>query len=219
MDITDLPKISFDKVYHVGDLNPNNERRIRNSLEGNALSVSVNPDAWTKIVKLGGRDTFEIESNTGALVFVHMLDLMRKKKFSILKNELVDLAVSRNYLQKTVAFKSTYYDDELGSSCYTLHKTSEEAAENGESVRKCVIYTGTPEFCQTMRLSFDNITDVADLGIMQVLKDGFLRDIDGVWWNEKLDPDCYSAPRGALFFAEKEFNTKQVLIKQRLSFR
>lgn len=219
MDITDLPKISFEKVYHVGDLDPNNPDRIRNSLEGNALSVSVNPDAWTKIVKLGGRDTFEIASNNGSLIFVHMLDLLFKKKFGILKNELVDLAVQRDYLQKTVVFSASYYDDELEAECYTLHKTREEAAENGESVKKRVIFTGTPDFCQTMRLSHDSITDIVDIGVMQVLKDDYIHAIDGVWWNKKLDPDGYSAPRGALFFAEKEYTTKKVVPKQKISLR
>ena len=76
----ELPTKKISSVFHVGDMNISNKSDF--SLEGSGLSVSLHPDAWVKIAKLGGRDIYVLTNNNG--IFVDAYKINKKQKDSII---------------------------------------------------------------------------------------------------------------------------------------
>lgn len=65
------PLISFTKLYHVGTLNP--ENKGSDSHEGSGLSVSVHPNEWTRIAKLGGGDLYSLSKSGNQFLDFHRM--------------------------------------------------------------------------------------------------------------------------------------------------
>ena len=212
-----IQTLEFDTVFHIGDANPENPNRITNSLEGNMLSVSVNPEDWRRIARLGNSQTLAI---TGLGASLKMIDMLAVLDNHELKDILISESVKRGYLELNTVYKASYYDSELDGEYYSTHDSYEKACyeyDDPNGVSPMDIYTATQSLCTLMRLT-KGLDDHTDLGITQVLKEDMLMDFDGVWWDEELKPSAFSAPRGGLFFDAKQFNVLQLSSKAKIKF-
>lgn len=68
------PTITLARVWHIGTLNAADKAgRYTQSLEGAGLSVSVHPEAWNEIARLGGLPWHELTQPGG----IRLLDRHR----------------------------------------------------------------------------------------------------------------------------------------------
>jgi RNA:NAD 2'-phosphotransferase (TPT1/KptA family)/8-oxo-dGTP pyrophosphatase MutT (NUDIX family) len=185
---------SFKKLWHVGTMNPKDKRD--DSYEGAGLSVSVNPDEWQMIAKIGG-DLWELTKAGNKFVNFHRLSKPQRK-------QIVDWGIKNGYAQPAELWRHTWYDDELDDERYSDYATKEEAeaelgsygeGEKVEPVKGGL--TATPKLSQKSKRGDIDPIEVVDLLVTAYAEDEL--DCDGVWWADDLDPDNLSAPRGVIF--------------------
>jgi hypothetical protein len=183
-------KRNLDTVYHVGRLGQERQPPWY-SLEGNALSVSQDPDDWASVARLGG--TFWRLRKPGARWF-HVLEEGAKER-------AIAWATTAGFLVPATKYR-VYSVNEYDEETFTEHvtKVAAEVEADGEPVDAVDGYLLGPRGKQYWRDAFrsephDNAfpEDLAPLWYAEV--HGF----DGVWWEEDYDPVIYSLPRGAIF--------------------
>ncbi len=197
----DIPLIRFPVVWHVGTMDVGQKRT--GSQEGNALSVSRHPQAWSRIARCSGSTCVEITATTGrSLDFADILMIRFSPKHAGLRDALTRQALQAGYLVPSTAFQWEYWDDEWGETRFMRFRTMAEALSEAEELEGTVtpveILTGTSTFCAAHKLDEDPTRDYRELAWMSVLQNA-CPDLHGVWWNEQYDPAQYSAPRGGLF--------------------
>lgn len=163
------------------------------SLEGSGLSVSLHPQAWVRIAKLGGLPTWRLNRENGVFLEARKL-----------KGEAHDFyvrwALRKGWLQRTKAYRVVWFDDELGGEVQSLYPTQAEALREAEgrieAVTRVDAFAGTALLEERVgsRVSLLTAQDLAlTVFCEQVLS------VDGVWWSDVLDPGALSAPRGVIF--------------------
>jgi len=190
------PVIAIDTVWHVGDLNV--ASKSRNSYEGAGLSVSVHPAAWRMIGRgqVGGT-TWRLDRPDSR--FLDALCLGKRRTATILK-----WGLREGYAEPAELWKWTYWDDDLEEEVFQIFTTRDEAIEEADCDEDddCVSavsgYVSTPAL-DAMAMQDDQshgTKSVLDL-LLPIYADRVLG-LDGVWWAERLDPLCHSAPRGVI---------------------
>lgn len=195
-----MKTITFPVVAHVGTMD--RSMKVKGSYEGASLSVSIHPGAWSSIARLGG-DGFVLSRVDGEPVtFVNATKLSRDDKAAIVAwGKQEELLVDRK------VFIASYYDEEDEARREFECSTREEAlAEVEDLPRKRVLgpklVLGATEKLLTLSdqpiSSHEIPSDFAyDLVLLAYVEKN-LR-VDGVWWDETLDVESLSAPRGAIF--------------------
>lgn len=194
------------KVYHIGTLD-GALRAQRFSLEGDALSVSEHPEAWKQIARLSGpRHTLSKREGL-------FLDMHSARVAGLIE----DAGVAAGLLAWVPRYKAEYFDDEADESRYTLHLTKEEAqAELGECAGD--FDDGEPKLptevhvlttTALLREGYPRVSPAGEAGSLALTlaanvlhassKLPFAERVDGLWWNERLNPASLSAPRGSIF--------------------
>jgi hypothetical protein len=190
------PVIEIGTVWHVGDLDP--DSKCRNSYEGAGLSVSVHPAAWRMIARGQVAGTTWRLDRPGSR-FLDALGLGRRRAAAILT-----WGEHKGYVQPAELWKWTYWDDDLDEEVHQILPTREEALaeadcdEDDDCLRAVQGHVSTPVLdALTMqdRPSYGT-RNALDL-LLPIYADRVLG-LDGVWWAERLDPVCYSAPRGVI---------------------
>jgi hypothetical protein len=210
-----LPTIEFPEVYHVGELDAQEMSNL--SFEGNMLSVSMHPQAWTKIMRKYNKTSHvfsKSKDRESHLKFALIHEIISNKDYLLLKNNLTRQAVEMNLITKAACYHYRICDDNDNEIIMTA-KTIEEALEETslisvENIDKehpeiweGFIYKGTEQFLsEQKRVSSD--WDLLDIGIAEVIRQKY-PEIDGVWWDETLDVLSLSAPRGGLFYGSRSF--------------
>jgi hypothetical protein len=190
--------ITHARVAHVGTM----DAALKNhgSQEGACLSVSLHPIAWAHIHRLG--DNGFILDGPG-----RFLDA-----FSLTEEEQANLwqwAKDEALVEDTVVWTVSYEDDELEDTISFECATEDEALAEADEIFDAVIES-RPSTAATRRLAELCHQDPERMGPQHVPSDFQFDlilslwtqshlDVDGVWWNEKLDPAAYSAPRGLIF--------------------
>ena len=185
---------SFKKLWHVGTMNPKDKRD--DSYEGAGLSVSVNPEEWQQIARIGG-DLWEFTKPGNKFVNFHRLSKAQRK-------QIADWGVENGYAQPAELWRHSFFDEELDDWRYSDYATKAEAEgelgsgydqEKVEPVKGGL--TATPKLSQkSLRGKIDPL-EVMDLLVTAYAEDEL--DCDGVWWADDLDPENLSAPRGVIF--------------------
>lgn len=175
------------------------------SYEGGAqgLSVSVHPDDWVRIARLGGSPTHWLERGDGRdwkLLDAHAIDQDDRA-------EIGQWALDNGLAETKDRFEMTYYDDELECEMTTSFTSRWEAGEEADS-NEWELRDGTEpqvehveQLVATRRLAEIHGSDqyvgrpAFDL-ILPVV--AVQRGDDGVWWDDRHDPGRLSAPRGVL---------------------
>lgn len=187
-----LPTIHLPTVYHVGSLNPADKRP--NSYEGAGLSVSIHPDEWRQIARgsVSG-DCWRLDKPDALFLDAHALGRIRRR-------QILTWAENAGLATPAFLWRWTYWDDELdGDVTFTFGslKAARHEREDSRSgtIRRSHGHRSTEKLLALTlqdRPSFDVLGLVLPLWTREVAK------LDGVWWSDRLDPACYSAPRGVI---------------------
>lgn len=191
------PVIRLDRVWHVGDLEAPSKRR--NSYEGAGLSVSVHPAAWRMIAR-GWVDgpTWQMDRKNSR--FLDALTIGPK-----MRREILTWAESQGYAHATDLWTWTYWDDELEEEVHQVFLSRKEALDEADcddeddGIIKVVRgHVSTPALDVIAMQDSPSRGSRAVLDLVLPVYAEQVLGLDGVWWAERLDPLCHSAPRGVI---------------------
>lgn len=191
-----LPKIEHHEVAHVGSLDLS--KKQSSSYEGRCLSVSTVPTSWAQIAKLG--DAGFILSGRGH--FINALALSNEER-----QEILAWASHEGFLDLKDIVRLHEFDSERNVWFYSDYSGMAEAnsetkymEEEDFRLESMTAYMCTKKLAEVTGYSgAANVSSATsfDLSLIEYAARHF--DVDGVWWEEKLDIVGLSAPRGAIF--------------------
>lgn len=211
-----IPVHHINNIYHIGTLNAQDKKA--HSLEGNTLSVSLCPNAWSYIAKLGGNPLWNISHNT-PLVFLDIYAFIAQQQPTIMA-----WAIAQKHGYMGASYNVLMGDEENKDNnnihymaCDTLKEaireisdpdallitdckhTAHEAYNNNQEViliKKDIILH--QEYMHTHRIAYS--TNGMDNLAALYAETHFSAHIHGIWWNDIYNPNRYSAPRGGIFY-------------------
>lgn len=204
-----LPVIRLSRVYHVGTLDPALRGTLhRSSQEGPCLSVSLCPQSWVEIARLGGSPLFALERD-GAEFF----DVLAAMDDPELRTFVLQWAEDEGLLAFREQWKAWQYDDETEEWRYFLADTREEAEaevdefsrgpDDGPATELLMGFLATDELYARLGCGLFNPAFAIEFAFMQWAREGAPihagRSFDGVWFREDHAPERLSAPRGGIF--------------------
>ena len=196
--ITAITAKQLSTVYHIGSLKRPSKKSF--SLEGAGVSVSVDPLAWIKIVKLGGHDVWKLEkANPKFLMWSKTND-----------KKALTWAVQNAWLVAAIRYQTSFYSDEMEDEMMTDHDTREEAekeAFDGE-VAEIKSYKLGQKGMEYWKKTFSSKPSNSIAIALAIVWYAEAHNFDGVWWQETYDPSSFSAPRGVIFDITKWKKTK-----------
>lgn len=193
--MVDFRFVEYPVVAHVGAMDVT--ARNSGSYEGRCLSVSLAPMTWASIARLG-EDGF-ILSGRGRFVDVHALGDGDRKAIKEWGRE-------NGLLEAAEIARLHYLDTENDEWRYTDCVSAESAALEAEEfeegdfrIETVHVDIGTARLASLAGHKEGRID--ADTAFDMVLVEYASRDeaIDGLWWDDEMDPDRLSAPRGGIF--------------------
>ncbi len=204
-----IPTIELGRVYHVGSLDPALRGSLhRSSQEGPCLSVSLCPDAWTAIARLGGSDLYALERGYGAFLDVHaaMSD-------PALRETIVRWAEAEGLIVYRERWKAWTFDEETEEWMHFDVDTREDAEaevdefatgpDGGPAIELSMGYVATEELGRRLGCGRFDDAFTPDFAAMAWARDAAPmltgRTFDGVWFREEYAPERHSAPRGGIF--------------------
>lgn len=201
-----VPINTFDEVFHIGTLNPDDlNRNYHESYEGAGLSVSVHPDDWRAIAKLGGYPTWTATKSSNA--FVDRWALTAEQEAAV-----NDWAVAYDLLRPVTRFEVTAWDSESDSEyrfhCDTFEEALVEANDDPEAIREVEALAVTDRLTELTGTRAGDTAAAFDLALTVWARTQ--TSVDGVWWDDDYNPAQYSCPRGVIFperFDGWEFTT------------
>jgi hypothetical protein len=190
--------VAIPKVFHVGTMD--RSRKRRGSLEGAGLSVSVDPEAWRGIARLGDAPTFALRRAAGTFVEVHSA-----RADGRLLDTVIAWAQQLDYLGRGELVE-LHCQTDSGETVAVLFDTREEA----EGERQALGALEAPIVTTMHHLMTAKMAERAwaarmdDHGVALVHALSFfvednLPDVDGLWWQDTDDPLGLSAPRGVIY--------------------
>lgn len=202
-----LPVVSHKCLFHVGTFDPSHKGKTHNttSLEGNGLSVSKHPDAWREIARLGDAPVWTLRQEFSApFVDAHAMTV---EHWMV----VMDWARSVGFVESVELLRLSWFDEDADEQRYMLFdakrqvkQAQDEYADYLESSDKVSLtpevgWQGTSKMNQ--RIGFHvGPSSAKDLALTiyaeDVLYEG--QNVHGVWWNDRLDTACLSAPRGVI---------------------
>jgi hypothetical protein len=204
-----IPIVELGRVYHVGSLDPALRGSLhRSSQEGPCLSVSLCPDAWTAIARLGGSGLYALERDGGAFLDVHaaMSD-------PAVRETIVRWAESEGLIVYRERWKAWVLDEETEEWMHFDVDTREDAEaevdefatgpDGGPAIELSMGYVATEELGRRLGCGRFDDAFAMDFVAMAWARDAAPmltgRTFDGVWFREEYAPERHSAPRGGIF--------------------
>lgn len=206
-----IPILKFDKLWHLGDLDPNQKYNKGPSQEGNLFSMSRCPEAWQKIVKLGGYPLHEGDRGYTLLDLVALLE-PKTRTTRQLRSHIIQWAQKEQLLTPTVVLKAYYEDgetEELMCQIFSLDDREEAEDDQFDEVVETTILTPTEKLRAIHNLRSSALQDAEDFAMIEWARQHAKDQVDGVYWDGDLDPLAYQAPRAGLFEARVE-SLKQI---------
>lgn len=187
-----LPERELPLLFHIGTLEAaDRQRNYGESYEGHALSVSLDPEAWAGIARLGGYPWWALRKRGARFLDAHELTKAQRKL-------VLEWGYAKGYAEPATAYEISWYDDELEQECVTLCESREDAEfeleEEGRKLKRRRTFRTTQAFLDAIgakRAAFDDFDRLLVLWAEQET------DLDGVWWEDQYGP--LSAPRGGIF--------------------
>lgn len=190
-------------VFHVGSMTKPARRRI--SYEGSALSVSLCPEAWSRIARLGG-PVHEIDSAGQAFLAFHDMD-------ADALTAIVDWAEAGGLAERTSVWKAWRWDDEVEAWSFMICPSQAAALAEVVDDDDLDLPPGASALAEAMDIvrlteagalradGYGRDCDATDIAVLFWIEDVLreqMPDVIGLWWDERFDPDALSAPRGAI---------------------
>lgn len=161
-------------------------------MEGAGLSVSLHPEEWREIARLGNEPLWILTKPRNKF-----LDFFRLGKKGL--QDLRGWGIQQKLAVSATIYQMCYWDDEYEEERCFEFSTREEAeyeAEDSEGEIREVPGRAMPT---------NLLNKVAGFKVEPTLVDDMLAvayaesvGLDGVWWEETLDPTRLSAPRGVI---------------------
>ncbi|MFC6046708.1 hypothetical protein ACFPYM_02535 [Methylobacterium hispanicum] len=204
-----VPVLSLPRVYHVGTLDPALRGVLhRSSQEGPCLSVSLCPESWVGIARLGGSPLFALERDEAAF-----LDVLAALRDPELRDVIVRWAESEGLIALREQYKAWRYDDETEEWSHFLFDARQQAEaevdefadgpDGGPAVEPHMGHVATEELARRLGCgpvdSLFAIDFAAILWAREAAPHYLGRTLDGVWFAEDYAPERLSAPRGGIF--------------------
>jgi hypothetical protein len=194
-----VPTRSFPKLFHVGTLNIADKQR--GSYEGAGLSVSLHPEEWMQIARIGGPIWKCVRPGN------RFIDFYRLRKAH--KTMIADWAIEHGWATRTSLWRVYFFDVDMEERRYFEFTDPDEAQQEaddletqGQQPQPPTIkevkggLMGTPTLYDRMMQRTSESVGVGDFVAIVYAED--VLKIDGVWFNERLDPYALSAPRGVI---------------------
>lgn len=195
------PIKKFKRLYHVGMLAEQPAPHSRDSHEGPCLSVSRVPEAWRTIARLGADPLWMLDKPDGK--FLHMHKLSKK-----LKAEIIQWGYATGYATEGLGWITELNEGSEDNEDVDDEDISFSTAESeAEAIRTC----GTADevharYTRAMPFPTEKLTAYAEQKLDLCMVFDMLAlayaeqvlDLDGLFWNERLDIYSYSAPRAGI---------------------
>lgn len=188
-----LPVKTLKGLYHVGTMDSSEKR---DGFEGAGLSVSTHPDAWKKIAR--GHVTGDTHSATkegNKFLDAHSLSDAHNK-------QIKQWAIKNGYLEQQETVTVCYYDDEMEDDlCSTFDSMADAEAEYDDELEHMDVTVDKGGIVPTDKLKKETRQNRIDsTGVLEFVLPIFAEQqgLDGVWWQDNLDVQRYSAPRGVI---------------------
>jgi len=214
LDLTKVKILRKKTVFHVGASVAAQKQAHRggkpgSSYEGEGLSVSEHPRAWTKIAQLGGSPTWALaraDGKSGRFVDMHAL-----RASPLVRRRIDAFLVDAGWIVPKTAYTVTWFDDELDREVTMRFETRAEAEAEFEDfeddpeerpIRPALDWGPTARLVARWATHFSGTLhpgmawDYAFLCALDEVASPL--DVDGAWWDDDLDPRAYSAPRGVI---------------------
>lgn len=196
-----IPTISAKSLWHWGDLDIKDRYRNGVSLEGNLFSMSACPKAWQQIARLGGAP-LHVRDQSTELLDMHTVLFGTNRFAKDLRKLVEDWALAQKLVEYRDLYQISEFDDELEDyrimEFASLAEAENEASELDIEVVTIRKLVGTPILNRSHHQPEGNL-----LGFEYALIDWARAHVSdkvlGVYWDEKLDPLSYSAPRAGMF--------------------
>jgi hypothetical protein len=192
----DFPSIAFDTLWHVGSMNPADKGTA--SYEGQGLSVSVHPEDWAAIARLGNNPTWVLTRPGGALLDAHALTDAQRDGIEAWGHQQGFVEPAQRWI---VEFWDEDLDDTVTMTCLTREEADAEAEfrisadDSPATVREVTRFVATPAFPDpTVQPGASDIFEP----LTALWVSAHRRDLDGVWFADRYDPATLSCPRGVL---------------------
>ncbi len=186
-----LPAVRVPEAFHVGAMNP--AGKGSRSCEGHGLSVTSDPDAWTRIARLGGLPRWKLNCAPGRGFFADAHALGPEGRAAV-----AAWGIREGYVVAAVRWAASRYDSELDCELQTLHSSEEEArleAGDGAEPGRRDGLAATAKLADALHPVKPDVLDPAD-HLLAVHVETQCPHLDGVWWDDK--PGPWSAPRGVI---------------------
>ena len=188
-----LPVKTLKGLYHVGTLDASKKR---DGYEGAGLSVSTHPDAWRQITRghVTG-DTYSATKEGNKFLDAHGLSDAHNE-------QIKQWALENDYLAQQETVTVCYYDDEMEDDlCSTFNSMADAEAEYDEELEHMNVSVDKGGIVPTDKLKKETRQNrIESTGVLEFVLPIFAEQqgLDGVWWQDKLDVQRYSAPRGVI---------------------
>ena len=190
------PLRRLERVWHVGTVNAADKGST--SQEGSGLSVSLHPTDWRVIARLNG-SVHELTRKEGSFLDFH-------KMTKAAREELLDWARRAGWIALERRWKVTWLDPEDEGARWCLFDTQARAEAEAEflnedegakaTAERELVPVLTAEADSRVGFCLDPLLAL-DIAVTFWVEDE-LPDVDGVWWNDRLEPLALSAPRGVI---------------------
>lgn len=195
-----IPIISAENLWHWGDLDIRNRYRNGRSLEGNLFSMSACPDAWCQIARLGG-SSLHVRNEPSQLLDMLSVLYGKDRASAGLRQIVETWAAKAGLVEMRDVYRIESFDDESESTYFTEYLDLAEAtleADEDQEIISVVKLVGTSRLAKIHNLSERDIVGF-EYALIDWAKETLSAHIQGVYWSETLDPECYSAPRAGMF--------------------
>lgn len=193
-----LPFLRIAHAYHLGSMQAGRKgENYASSYEGPCLSVSLCPNAWERIARLGGSNLHRLERE-GAL----FLDVLRIDART--KRQLLNWAVDEGHAEIAPKWRLRQWDPDQECWSWMDYDSLDEAKDELEyadegSIRKRREHVLTAAGAATSGgkagdPAFDMICLIHLRDIVRPQAPGAV----GLWWTERYSPETLSAPRGGV---------------------
>lgn len=199
-----LPILVIPEVMHLGFLRERPAPKI--SHEGRCLSVSLHPDAWRRIARLGGSPLWALEHAQGRFVDFYALTAAHHQ-------EALAWARNKQWLREEWLYHLEMTDEDGEVDGYVVFESYDEALDESDDCPERIIsrvrgHVACDAMQQALGISVP-LGFAERWATIEWLAD--TSDADGIWWDDMLDPSRFSAPRGGIFQHRVQRWTKSCL--------
>lgn len=193
-----LPSRTLSEVYHVGDLS--GERVSPTvSYEGSGVSVSLHPDIWTRISpEVGGESatTYTLSMDDGQFYEASPSGTPRER--------VVEWCLDNEYVHEIDGYRVQWEDNGVTHwmEFYAREKARREARREGREIVETDLLALGARGERYWSEAFTQEPVNADPAVIRDLTPVWFAEaggFEGVWWDETLAPEDFSAPRGVIF--------------------